>query len=113
MKLEKSKESSTESKSENSKKPSGEENYSQDYTARPETALINVALDETGTFRICTTPDCAKETANVLRRLSERERELWCRRFTPSCVEKILRAESVDEETKTFYREVERKIKEQ
>jgi len=113
MKLEKPKDSSIKSKSENSEKPSEEENYSQDYTARPETALINVALDETGTFRICTTPECAKETANVLRRLSERERELWCRRFTPSCVEKILRAESVDEETKTFYREVERKIKEQ
>ena len=111
--MEKMKESSTESKGENSKKSPEEESYSKDYTARPETALINVALDETGTFRICTTPECAKETANVLRRLSERERELWCRRFTPSCVEKILSAESVDEETKTFYREVERKIKEQ
>jgi len=113
MKLEESKKSPIEFKNEKSKRPTEEESYSEDYTARPETALINVALDETGTFRICTTPDCAKEAANVLRRLSERERELWCRRFTPSCVEKILRAESVDEETKAFYREVERKIKEQ
>lgn len=78
-----------------------------------EIAQLNLALDETGTFRICTPPDCARQTANILKRLTERERELWCRRFTPSCIENILNAEAVDEETKTFYREVERRLKEQ
>lgn len=76
-----------------------------------ETAYLNLALEETGTFRICTPPHCAKQAANVLRRLSERDRELWFRRFTPSCIENILSAQNVDEETKTFYREVDRKLK--
>jgi len=76
-------------------------------------APLSLALDETGSFRICTPPDYAKQTADVLKRLPERESELWCRRFTPSCVERILSSEVLDEETKAFYRDVQRKLKEQ
>jgi len=76
-------------------------------------ALLALALEETGSFRVCTTPDCAKQVAAVLRRLSERESELWCRRFTPSCIERILDSPALDEETKAFYRDVQRKLKEQ
>jgi len=111
--MEESRMSSARYNSENKKDAQKVGSYSRDHNAAPETAILNVALDETGSFRICTTPDCARQTANVPRRLCERERELWSRRFTPSCVENILHAENVDEETKIFYREVERKLKEQ
>ena len=76
-------------------------------------APLSVALDETGTFRICTPPDCAKQTANVLKRLPERDRELWCRRFTPSCIERVLNSPTLDDETRAFYENVQRKLKEQ
>jgi hypothetical protein len=75
-------------------------------------APLSVALDETGTFRICTPPDCAKQTANVLKRLPERDRELWCRRFTPSCIERVLNSPTLDDETRAFYENVQRKLKE-
>ena len=104
--------SSAKYRSENKNESQKAGSYSRDYNAAPETAILNVALDETGTFRVCTTPDCSKQTANVLRRLCERERELWSRRFTPSCVENILHAENVDEETKAFFRDVEKRLKE-
>ena len=71
-----------------------------------------MALDETGSFRICTPPDCAKQTADVLKRLPERESELWCRRFTPSCIERILNQLGLDDETRAFYLNVQRKLKE-
>ena len=76
-------------------------------------APLALALEETGSFRICTPPDCAKQTAHVLKRLPEREIELWCRHFTPSCIERILDSPALDEETKAFYRDVQRKLKEQ
>jgi hypothetical protein len=76
-------------------------------------APLTLALDETGSFKICTPPDCAKQAADVLKRLSERDSELWCRRFTPSCIERILNSQTLDEETKAFYRDVQRKLKEQ
>jgi hypothetical protein len=78
-----------------------------------QSAPLLLALDETGSFRICTPPDCAKQTAHVLKRLPERDSELWCRRFTPSCIERILSSQVLDEETKAFYRDVQRKLKEQ
>ena len=77
-----------------------------------ENANLHMSLEETGTFRICTLPCSAKQTASVLRRLSDRERELWCRRFTPSCIENILNTASVDDDTKAFYREIEKRLKE-
>jgi len=76
-------------------------------------APLSVALDETGSFRICTSPSCAKQVADVLKRLPERDSELWCRRFTPSCIERILNSQTLDDETKAFYRDVQRKLKEQ
>ena len=78
-----------------------------------EVAFLSLALDETGTFRICTSPDCAKEVVNVLNKLPERDRELWTRKFTPSCVEKICSAPTVDEGTKRFFSEVARKLRDQ
>jgi hypothetical protein len=77
------------------------------------TAPLALALDETGSFRICTPPNCARQAAEVLRKLSDREREMWCRRFTQSCLEKIESSEAVDEQTKVFFRDVQRKLKEQ
>ena len=74
-------------------------------------AFLNLALDETGSFRICTSPDCAKGAVDVLNKLSERDRELWTRRFTPSCVERILNASTVDDETKRFFSEVAKKLR--
>jgi hypothetical protein len=77
------------------------------------TASLNLALDETGSFRICTPPNCAKEVAEVLRKLNDREREMWCRRFPQSCLERIENSETVDEQTKVFFRDIQRKLKEQ
>jgi hypothetical protein len=76
-------------------------------------APLSLALDETGSFRICAPPDCAKQTADVLKRLPERDSELWCRRFTPSCIERILNSQTLDDETRAFYLDVQRKLKEQ
>jgi hypothetical protein len=76
-----------------------------------EVAVLTVALNETGDFRICTSPDCAKDVVGVLNKLPECDRELWTRRFTPSCTERILNAPTVDEETKRFFSEVARKLK--
>jgi hypothetical protein len=76
-------------------------------------APLSLALDETGSFRICTPPDCAKQTAEVLKRLPQRDSELWCRRFTPSCIERILTSQSLDRETRAFYLDVQQKLKEQ
>jgi hypothetical protein len=79
-----------------------------------QTAYLNLSLDEKGSIRVCTPPDCAKQAAEVLQRLPTRDRELWCRNFTLSCVENILNSQTVDEETKSFFREqVEKRIKEQ
>jgi hypothetical protein len=86
---------------------------SSETTPVTQTTSLNLNLDETGTFRICTRPSCAKQTTEVLKKLNDREREMWCRRFTKSCIENILNSATVDEETKAFYREVERKLKEQ
>jgi hypothetical protein len=76
-------------------------------------APFTLALDETGSFRICTSPNCARQAAEVLRKLSDREREMWSRRFTLSCLEKIENSETVDEQTKGFFRDIQRKLKEQ
>jgi hypothetical protein len=76
-----------------------------------EVAFLTVALDETGSFRICTPPEFAKELVSVLNKLPERDRELWTRRFTPSCTDRILNAPTVDEATKRFFGEVARKLK--
>jgi len=77
-----------------------------------ETAYLSMVLEETGTFRICTPPCSAKQTASVLKRLNEREREAWSRRFTPSCIEKIVNDPNVDADTRQFFQEIEKKNKE-
>ena len=76
-------------------------------------ASLSLALEETGSFRICTAPECAKQVADVLKRLPERECELWGGHLTLSCIERILNSQTLDEETKTFYRDIQRKLKEQ
>jgi len=76
-------------------------------------APFTVALDETRGFKICTPPECAKQAADVLKRVPERDRELWDRRLTLSCVERILSSPMVDDETKEFYWNIQRKLKEQ
>jgi hypothetical protein len=76
-----------------------------------EVAVLTVALDETGDFRICTPPECAKEVVSVLNKLPERDRELWTRRFTPSCVDRICNAPTVDEDTRRFFGGVARKLR--
>jgi hypothetical protein len=76
-------------------------------------APFSLALEETGSFRICTPPERAKQAADVLKNLPERERELWCRHLTLSCIERILNSQTLDEETKAFFRDVQRKLKEQ
>jgi len=76
-------------------------------------APLALALEETGSFRVCTTPDCAEQVADVLKRLPARDSELWCRHFTPSRIERILDSPALDEKTKAFYRDVQRKLKEQ
>jgi hypothetical protein len=76
-----------------------------------EVASLSLALEETGSFRICTSPECAKEVVDVLNKLPERDRELWTRRFTPSCVDRICNTPTVDEETKRFFSEVARKLR--
>jgi len=113
IQLERTQESSKKSPNETSKTEPQPSTSSDEVGPITETAYLNLALEETGTFRICTPPCYAKQTASVLGRLNERERELWCRRFTSSCVENILNAETVDNQTKAFYREIERKLKEQ
>ena len=76
-------------------------------------APFNLALDETGGFKICTPPEYAKQTAEVLKRLPERDSELWCRRFAPSCIERILNQPTLDDETREFYLNLQRKLKQQ
>jgi len=113
MMLESSEESSK--KSADVKKTTGDPSTTSSSEAAQVTqiALLALALEETGSFRVCTAPDCAKQVAAVLQRLPERESELWRRRFTPSCIERILDSPALDEETKAFYRDVQRKLKEQ
>jgi hypothetical protein len=53
------------------------------------------------------------QVAEVLRKLNDREREMWCRRFPQSCLERMENSEAVDEQTREFSRDVQRKLKEQ
>jgi hypothetical protein len=108
-----SEESSKKSTSATKKTEDQSSNSSIETSQVTEVAPLTLALDETGSFKVCTPPDCAKQTADVLKRLPERDSELWCRRFTPSCIERILNSQTLDEETKAFYRDVQRKLKEQ
>lgn len=113
MMLESSEESSKKSADGKKRTEDPPATSSNETTPVTQIAPLSVALDETGTFRICTPPDCAKQTANVLKRLPERDRELWCRRFTPSCIERVLNSSTLDDETRAFYENVQRKLKEQ
>jgi hypothetical protein len=110
MSSEESSKKSTDAKKKTEDPPSTSSNETTPVTL---TAPLSLALDETGSFRICTPPNCAKQAAEVLRKLSDREREMWCRRFTQSCLEKIESSETVDEQTREFFRDVQRKLKEQ
>jgi hypothetical protein len=114
MRLETSEESSKKHSTATNKTEEQSSRSPTDIPSITQTAYLNLALDEKGSIRICTPPNCAKQAAEVLQRLPTRDRELWCRSFTPSCVESILNSQTVDEETKSFFREnVERRIKEQ
>jgi hypothetical protein len=108
-----SEESSKKSTSATKKTEDQSSNSSTETSQVTQVAQLTLALDETGSFRVCTLPDCAKQTADVLKNLPERDRELWCRRLTLSCIERILNSQTLDEETKAFYRDAQRKLKEQ
>jgi hypothetical protein len=108
-----SEESSKKSTSAKEKTEDQSSNSSTETSQVIQIAPLTLALDETGSFRICTPSGCAKQTADVLKRLPERDKELWCRRFPLSCIERILNSQTLDEETKAFYRDVQRKLKEQ
>jgi len=105
-------EKSSEQSTEEMKKTEEATQSSSNETMPLQTTFMSMVLEETGTFRICTPPNLAKQTASVLKRLNEREREAWCRKFTPSCIEAIVSSPNVDDGTKRFFQDIARKNKE-
>ena len=112
MSQESSRTSSKQFNNETSKNENPQSTSSNEETQFTQIARMNLELQENGSFRICCPPSRAKETADVLRKLSNREQELWSRRFSVSCLETILADDRVDRDTRHFYDDIAKKLKE-
>jgi hypothetical protein len=112
MKMEASEDTSKKSNGETLKNEAQPSISSNENTPITQIARLNLELQESGTFKICCPPSRAKETADVLRKLNTREQELWCKRFSTSCVEGILATKELDQNTRRFYDEIAKRLKE-